>query len=77
MDVVTADGHIVRADANENTELYWAARGCGPGFPGVITRYHLQTRPLVKVMRSSLYVYPTTKYRAAFEWVLKVRLKML
>ncbi|RVX71684.1 hypothetical protein B0A52_03868 [Exophiala mesophila] len=72
IEVVTADGRLLRADPTQNTDLYWAARGCGPGFPGVITRFHLQTRPLTKVMRSSLYIYPTDRYRSVFEWVLEL-----
>jgi FAD/FMN-containing dehydrogenase len=46
IDVVTASGELVRADATRNSDLFWAARGSGPGFPGVVTRFHLQTRPL-------------------------------
>ena len=33
VDVVTADGELVRADAEQNADLYWAARGAGPGLP--------------------------------------------
>jgi FAD/FMN-containing dehydrogenase len=45
VDVVTADGEQIRADTTRNTDLLWAARGAGPGFPGVITAFHLQTYP--------------------------------
>jgi FAD/FMN-containing dehydrogenase len=45
LDVVTADGNLVRADEDENPDLLWAARGAGPGFPGVITRFRLRTYP--------------------------------
>jgi FAD/FMN-containing dehydrogenase len=45
LDVVTADGTLVRADERENADLLWAARGAGPGFPGVITRFRLRTYP--------------------------------
>ena len=34
VDVVTADGELVRADAEQHPDLYWAARGAGPGFFG-------------------------------------------
>ena len=50
LDVVTADGRLVRADATENPDLLWAARGAGPGFPGVVTRFHLQTYEAPRVM---------------------------
>ena len=50
LDVVTADGRLVHADATENPDLLWAARGAGPGFPGVVTRFHLQTYRAPAVM---------------------------
>jgi FAD/FMN-containing dehydrogenase len=45
IDVVLADGRKIRASADENADLFWTARGAGPGFPGVITRFHLKTYP--------------------------------
>jgi FAD/FMN-containing dehydrogenase len=50
LDVVTADGTLVRADAGQNSDLLWAARGAGPGFPGVITRFFLQTYQAPRAM---------------------------
>jgi FAD/FMN-containing dehydrogenase len=50
VDVVTADGTLVHADANQNPDLLWAARGAGPGFPGVVTRFRLQTYQAPGVM---------------------------
>jgi len=41
-DLVTADGKLVNASANEHSDLYWAARGCGPGMFAVAVRYHLK-----------------------------------
>jgi len=32
LDVVTADGEQVHCDENQHADLYWAARGSGPGF---------------------------------------------
>jgi FAD/FMN-containing dehydrogenase len=46
IDVVLADGRKIRASADENADLLWAARGAGPGFPGIITRFHLKTYAL-------------------------------
>jgi hypothetical protein len=50
VDVVTADGDLVRADATRHSDLYWAARGAGPGFPGIVTAFHLRTYPVPAVM---------------------------
>jgi FAD/FMN-containing dehydrogenase len=50
LDVVTADGRLVHADAHRNADLLWAARGAGPGFPGVVTRFYLQTYEAPRVM---------------------------
>jgi FAD/FMN-containing dehydrogenase len=49
VDVVTADGELVHADAEHNADLYWAVRGCGPGFFGVVTRFSLRTFPLTQM----------------------------
>ncbi|MER6546723.1 hypothetical protein [Streptomyces sp. NPDC001250] len=45
MDVVTAAGELVRCSETENADLFWAARGSGPGFFGVVTEFRLRTRP--------------------------------
>jgi FAD/FMN-containing dehydrogenase len=50
LDVVTADGTLVHADADENPDLLWAARGAGPGYPAVVTRFYLQTYEAPAVM---------------------------
>jgi FAD/FMN-containing dehydrogenase len=53
VDVVTAEGELLRADEHENADLYWAARGCGPGFPGVVTRFHLRTYEAVPMFHDT------------------------
>lgn len=72
IDVVTPNGQLVRAESNANEDLFWAARGGGPAFPGIITRFHLQTQPAPRVMRSSVYVFPDTHYKTALNWALEV-----
>jgi FAD/FMN-containing dehydrogenase len=46
IDVVLADGRKVRASEYENADLLWVARGAGPAFPGIITRFYLKTYEL-------------------------------
>jgi len=69
IDVVTADGQLLRADATQNSDLLWAARGAGPGFFGVITRFHLKVRPFPKALTQSIYVFPKTCYEPVLRWM--------
>src|SRR5438045_96411 len=45
MDVVTADGALVRASADENAELFWALRGGGGNF-GIVTSFEYRLFPV-------------------------------
>src|SRR5215471_17801852 len=47
--LVTADGSIVRANAQENVDLFWALRGGGGNF-GVVTEFELKLHPLKSVV---------------------------
>jgi FAD/FMN-containing dehydrogenase len=73
IDVVTAEGELVRADATQNADLYWAARGAGPGFFGVITRFHLRTLPAPKAMAQSTYAYPLSRFDEIAPWYAEVQ----
>lgn len=57
-DIVTADGELVTATRDENPDLYWAVRGAGPGFPGVVTQYHLSVYPTPRGILASSYILP-------------------
>jgi len=57
-DVVTADGKRLRATAEENPDLYWAVRGAGPGFFGVVTRLDLKLYPSPRGIAASSYIFP-------------------
>lgn len=68
VDVVTADGQLVRADATQNADLLWAARGAGPGFFGVVTRFHLRLRRRPRVVANSVCTYPLDALEDVFSW---------
>lgn len=57
VDVVTADGEMIHATDDEHADLLWAARGGGPGFPGIVTRFHLALQPLPKAITTTTQVY--------------------
>ncbi|MGY1812597.1 FAD-binding oxidoreductase [Blastococcus sp. SYSU D00820] len=69
VDVVTADGELVRADATRNSDLYWAARGAGPGFPGIVVAFHLATRPMPPVVVESVELYPLELFDEVMTWL--------
>jgi FAD/FMN-containing dehydrogenase len=45
LDVVTADGELVRADAENHADLFWALRGGGGSF-GVVTALEIELLPI-------------------------------
>jgi FAD/FMN-containing dehydrogenase len=76
IDVVTADGELRHCNAKENSEIFWSARGSGPGFFGVVTQFHLQSRPLPKALLASTYVYDAAnEYDIVMPWVLETSRK--
>jgi FAD/FMN-containing dehydrogenase len=68
VEVVTADGQRIFCDAENHADLYWAARGSGPGFFGVVTAFHLRVYPRPAICGSSLYVYPIELADEVFTW---------
>ncbi len=72
IDVVTADGRLVRADAQRNPDLLWAARGAGPGFFGAVTGFHLRLHPLPKVIANGVFTYPVDCLEEVFGWAQEI-----
>src|SRR5262245_40830216 len=73
IDAVTADGRLARADEHRNADLFWAARGAGPGLFAVVTRFHLKLYPLPKAITSSTYTYALEDVEHVARWAAKVR----
>ena len=69
LDIVNAHGELIRADERQNADLFWAARGAGPGFFGVVTRFHLRVQPLPKAMLRSTLTYPIEAIDKVAAWL--------
>ncbi|MEU1272617.1 FAD-binding oxidoreductase [Streptomyces sp. NPDC005799] len=68
LDVVGADGSVRKVDDENDGDLMWLARGCGPSFPGVITAYYLDVKPMPAI-RVSMYVFPLEDTSVVSAWL--------
>jgi len=68
IDVVLADGTLVHANETVNPELLWAARGAGPGFFGVVVRFHLRLQPRPKFVGMKVQVFRIRHLEAVMAW---------
>jgi FAD/FMN-containing dehydrogenase len=69
IDVVCADGELIHASEEENADLLWAARGAGPGFFGVITRFHLRTFPRSAAMTQDTWMFELGDLEPLLGWI--------
>jgi FAD/FMN-containing dehydrogenase len=56
-EITLADGKTITASASEHPDLYWALRGAGTGFPGVVQRYRVRLYPAPDAVMESSYIY--------------------
>lgn len=60
MEMVTADGRVVHASAEENADLYWGLRGGGGNF-GVVTRFDYKLYPVGPEIMGGGIAWPAEK----------------
>ncbi len=65
VDIVTADGELLRADTEHNPDLFWAIRGGGGNF-GVATRFRFRLHPLESTIGGMLILPATADTISAF-----------
>jgi FAD/FMN-containing dehydrogenase len=68
LEVVTAEGDTLYCDPEHHPDLYWAARGSGPGFFGVVTSFTLRLHRRPAVLGTCLYLYPIDVADEVFSW---------
>ncbi|MGD9958347.1 FAD-binding oxidoreductase [Nocardioides sp.] len=68
IDYVDGDGVVRHASPGENADVYWAARGAGPGFPGIVTRFHLRLHRRPPVIGGRLAIYPLESLEEILHW---------
>ena len=60
VELVTAEGKLIRASKTENQDLFWALRGGGGNF-GIVTTFEFQLHPLGPEVMFCFVVYPDSK----------------
>ena len=66
-EVVTADGRVLTANADENADLFWGLRGGGGNF-GVVTSFEYRLHPLGPTITGGLIVHPFDAAAAVFRF---------
>ena len=65
IDLVDPQGQQIHADAQQNTDLFWACRGGGGGSFGVVTGYQLRLQKLASVFTFKIELSKLSLQRAA------------
>src|SRR5271157_3053926 len=60
-EIVTAAGHVLKANAHKNADLFWAIRGGGGDF-GVVTSVEFRAYPVSRLLAGSV-IHPLSKAR--------------
>jgi FAD/FMN-containing dehydrogenase len=64
-EIVTADGELLRVDAERHPDLFWAIRGGGGNF-GVVTRFKYRLHPVDTIVGGMLVLPATPEVIASF-----------
>ncbi|MEU8567324.1 FAD-binding oxidoreductase [Streptomyces pathocidini] len=68
VEAVTADGRTVTCDPEHHPDLFWAARGAGPGFFAVVTSFRLKLGPRPAAVTTTAYTFPLAELVSVTRW---------
>jgi FAD/FMN-containing dehydrogenase len=66
-DVVTANGELVKASAQENADLFWGLRGGGGNF-GIVTSFEYRLHPVGPQVLAGVILYPAARAREVLDF---------
>ena len=72
VEVVMADGRLITASADTHADVFWAARGAGPGFFGIVTAYHVALQEAPGASTTQVRVYPAQSLPDVADWAERV-----
>ncbi|MEL6841881.1 MAG: FAD-binding protein, partial [Bacteroidota bacterium] len=72
LDIITADGELVYADKETNADLFWAARGAGPGFFGIVVKFYLRVYDLPKYRAVIVHDFKMKHLEDVYRWAYDV-----
>jgi FAD/FMN-containing dehydrogenase len=67
VELVTADGEVLRASDTENSDLFWGMRGAGANF-GVATSFEFQLHPVGPGVLGGVVLHPLAKAKEALKF---------
>jgi hypothetical protein len=75
MEMVLPNGKRIYADAEEHPDLFWAARGAGPGFFAAITAYDVTVQPLPQIVTTETLYFPVASIPLTAPWLTQLAMK--
>jgi hypothetical protein len=67
VEIVTAQGDILRASADENADLYWGVRGGGGNF-GIVTSFDFDLHPMRREVVGGFIAFPLSDARSVMRF---------
>lgn len=68
IDLMLADGSQIHASETENSDIFWAARGSGPGFFAIVLRYHLKLHKRHKFVGMKMQIFKRKHLDEVYRW---------